>query len=183
MCKLKIILLIFFLFILHFNVYSQTSSYKFPGDNIYSKAKIYFKNNNRIEVSNLNIKNDHLTFTNKATFLKGEYDINDVYIIKVSEGTRSGEYALIGGAVSGVSAALSILIYSSDEYYDPPPAGPWILGFAAGGALIGAIVGANHEKWKTLYVNEHASILKSIKSNLCINSKPKSIGLQFSLSF
>lgn len=133
---------------------AQTPVFKFPGNHRYSKAKIYFKNNNRIEASNLTIKDDHLTFVNKATSQNGEYNLSEVYLIKVGEGNKAGEYALIGGAISGLSAALSLASINSDPFTEGPSAGPWIAGWTAGGLLIGAIVGANQEKWKTLYVSE-----------------------------
>ncbi|GEM_PF-4241529 len=136
------------------NASGQTASYRFPGENKFAKAKIFFRNNNRIEVSNFLIKDDHLTFVNKATSQKGEYNLDEVYIIKVSEGNKAGEYALIGGASLGASAAISLVSFDSDVYSSGPPAGPWIAGWTAGGLLIGAIVGATQEKWKTLYVNE-----------------------------
>jgi len=135
-------------------IWGQTASYRFPGDHPFSKAKIYFKNNNRIEVSKLHIKDDHLTFINKATSQRGEYDLNEVHIIKVSTGTKAGEYALISGASFGATAAISLISVESDYYSDGPAAGPWIAGWTAGGLLIGAIVGATQEKWKTLYVDE-----------------------------
>lgn len=171
--KKTTILFVFIIFTFHTFLTAQTI--KFPGENSYSKGKIYFKNNNRIEVTNLKITDDHLSFTNKSTRQPGEYDLSDTYIIKVSEGTKVGEYALIGGAVMGVSAALAILPYADDDMYDAPPTGPWILGWTIGGVVIGAIIGANQEKWKTIYVNEHASLIKSLKYDFCFNHKNNNI--------
>ncbi|MBU0507953.1 hypothetical protein KKH27_03825 [bacterium] len=154
------------------------TSYQFPGDHRYHRAKLFFKNNNRIEVSNLRIRDDHLTFVNRATSQEGEFDLKDVFLIKASQGSKAGEYALIGGAACGVSAAIGAISVESNPYYEDFPVGPWIAGWTAAGVLIGAIVGATQEKWKTVYANENASIINSLGLSLCDIHRAPAVGLQ-----
>jgi len=161
------------------STFAQTPPYRFPGSHTYSRAKIFFKNNNRIEVSNLQIRDDHLTFRERQTSRDGELDLSEVFLLKVSEGSRAGEYALLGGLVFGASAAIGIVVAQSNPDYNGPSAGPWIAGWTAGGALIGALAGTTQEKWKTIYASPDASIKRRVQSLFCFVPQPSSVKMQF----
>ncbi|MCX6601728.1 MAG: hypothetical protein NT025_09240 [bacterium] len=157
-------------------------AYQFPGDHRYHRAKIFFKNNTRIEVSNLHIRDDHLTFVNRATSQEGEFDLGNIFLIKASMGSKAGEYALIGGVAFGASAAIGTIGMESNPTYEDFPVGPWIAGWTAAGVVIGAIVGATQEKWKTIYANENASIINHLGLSLCNVHRAPAVGLQVQFS-
>ncbi len=179
-----------FLFILSFlnESYCQTNNkqtFRFPGEYHYKKAKIYLKNNLRFEVNDLKIVNDHLTYMQKNTFNTSECELDDIQIIKVSKGTYAAEYALYGGLVFALSSALAIAQTNADPYTEGSiDEGAFIGAFTAAGILIGGITGSLKPKWKTLFVNEQASLFnRPFQYGLNLKSTTNYIGLNFQITY
>ncbi len=192
MKTLRSFLAILFVLSLFESSYSQTNqeeSYEFPGETSYQKGKIYLKNNTRFEVTNLKIVNDSLSYIQKNTSQMTESSLNDIEIIKVSERTHAGEYALYGGLFFGLSAVLGVAQANAEINSDPYKEhsgvneGALIGGFTVAGVLIGGLVGSASPKWKTLYVNEQASLFNfpyKYALNLKTNENLLGLSLQFS---
>lgn len=87
----------------------------------------------------------------------------------------------------GLSAALAVAQVESNPYpYRKTEInkGAWIGGFAAAGILIGGIAGSANPKWKTLYVNEQASLNNhSVKYALNLDTSINYIGLNLHFSY
>ncbi len=160
-------------------------SYKFREAVSYSKAKVYLTNNARLEVRNLTIENDRLTFQAKGSPTADGKELEDVQVIKVSEGKRAGEYALYGGIVFALSSALALLQVEADPYNtgnDVEINKPlWIGGFAAGGLLLGGIVGSTQDKWKTLYVRDTSQ--RRDREQILVSVEPAPMGLGLGVRF
>ena len=198
MKRIRYYLFVFSLLVSISFCYSQTNSsesYRFPGETNYKKGKVYLKDNTRFEVTKLTIINDHLTFVQKNTSKTSEYNLDDIQILKVSEGTYAGSYALYGGLLFGLSAALGVAQAEAEIANDPYKtrsdisAGAIIGGFTAAGVLIGGIAGSSKSKWKTLYVNEYASLNQRVryainfKANTNYYTNKNYYGVNFLLEF
>lgn len=164
-----------------FNVFSQTVTYQFPDSSFYKKGIIYFADNTRFNVKDLIVHKENLSFKIGNSSQKSEYQLNDVYLIKTSAGNHAWNYALYGGLVFAFSAALALADISSDPYVEPPPAGPFIGGFAIGGALIGGLVGLAKPKWKTLYLNNQTTSI--MKYNFTFKTNSDYLGIKFILTY
>ena len=139
----------------------DVESYRFPEEVHYSKGKIYLTDNTRYDVSDLTIDKDILTYKRKGSSQPAERDLADVAIIKIGKGSYAGRYALYGGLVMGLSAALALAQVGADPDTEVDiNKGLFIGGFTAGGVLIGGLVGSAQTKWETLYVNEQAHLFR-----------------------
>ena len=158
------------------SIYSQTENYRFPDSTFYSKAKIYFENNKRFEVSNLVINRDRLTFTRNNK--RDHYQLDEIYIVKVQKGTHAGRYALYSGFAFGLSAVLAIARVESDPVVESQVNNGALIGGAAlGGALIGALVGSTQPIWKVVFVNEETTSIISNKTYIFVSAHRKYLGL------
>ena len=163
----------------------DTEAYEFPGEVSYSKAKIYLPDNSRFELSDLTISKDHLTYKRKGHSQISERDLQDVYIIKVSEGSHAGRYALYGGLTFGLSGLLAVVQVENDPNTDVDlNGGLFVGGFTAAGVLLGGIIGSTQTRWGTLYMNEQSNLFTP--SGLAVSFNPDRgqlrIGLQFAMS-
>jgi len=132
----------------------QDKQYQFAGKHKYSQGILQLRDNTKIQVINLVIENDHISYKKKSNKQSGQYELSDLYLIRVTNGTQALRYAMYGGAVAGLAAALGLAQAGSDPFAELPEPGPFIGGFAAAGAIIGGLVGAGQTKWKTIYVAE-----------------------------
>ncbi len=124
------------------------------GDN-YKEGKISVKGGQPIKAKNIKLIND--TTIGYQNYLTGNQEyISTQHLrwVSVRTGSHAGTYALLGG-LTGLLTALSVdLQISSDPYYyyDKPDMSGWYVGLTAGGALIGALIGASTSKWETRYL-------------------------------
>jgi hypothetical protein len=159
--------------------------YRFPDEVSYSKAKIYRADNTRFEVKNLTINKDHLTYKLKGSSSISECELQDVAILKASVGSNAGRYALYGGLVMGLSAALALAQAESDPYTDVDiNTGLWIGGFTAGGVLLGGLIGSTQTRWETIYINEQAHLFQPVGLVMAADTATghMRVGLQFAMS-
>ena len=158
------------------------ASYKYPDAVSYSKAKIYLSGNERLEVVDLTIEKDHLSYKVKGSATTDGRDLQDIQVIKVSEGTRAGESALYGGLGFGLSALLAIVQVESTPNTELTINKPLLVGgFAAAGILLGGIAGSTQDKWKTLYVRERADL--RIHQQIFVSFDPRGRSLYVNFGF
>jgi hypothetical protein len=121
---------------------------------IYSYAKIYQKGMPAVKVKNLILSNDSLLQYTLNDYQGSSHKIllstTNVRYISVIKGSHVASYGAYGGAVGLISSLYAV--------FDPTlkDSGvnwtPFILGFTAGGAVIGALVGVCVPKWKILFI-------------------------------
>ena len=174
-------------------VFAQEQELKFPGEHNFTKSIIYMDDENATFylANSIHIVDDSVSITPKAE--SGQFGavdivnahINDIYTIRISQGTRAGEYALYGGLLMGLSAVLAVADVGSDPYteIDESAARSFVIGFTVGGALVGGIIGANKHKWKTIYQKDEYSARPSLKFNYGLACTPNADGLMFCLNF
>lgn len=164
-------------------LHSQTGDYYFADSTYYSRAKVYLQDNVRYEVEDLMITNDRLSFINKINSKQSELDLTDVFVIKAFDGTEAAKYALYGGLISCLSGILAVASVETDPYEETSiNKEAFVFGFAAAGAIIGAVVGANMEKWKTVYVSEKASIFNPNKYSFGFVGQRDYLGVNLRIS-
>ncbi|MFH1221273.1 MAG: hypothetical protein V1694_12595 [Candidatus Eisenbacteria bacterium] len=147
-----------------------THNYRFEDEVTFAKGNLSLANNTRFEVSDLTIAKDHLKYKRQGSSEMSECDLADISLLKVSEGTYAGRYALYGGLVMGLVGARWALQFDN-ESANADAGDEWLLigTFAASGVLFGGIVGYTQERWKTLYINEQSSLFRPSGIFLCFN--------------
>ncbi len=132
----------------------------------YSKSRIFIKRNlNPIYAKDLKLVNDSvLQYNDSETGLVKSLNLHNssVNYIKVKTGTKAGTFALYGGLLGGLSALYGVLSaenYSMDEYGDTSGINwlPFVGGFTAGGALVGALIGVWSPKYKNYYLKDNST--------------------------
>ena len=135
------------------------SNYNLPPKKTYEKATIGLVNFQKLEVNNLVILNDSIEYISKQVNSRLHFD--EINYIRVVEGTKAKNGALIGGASMLIISLASILQVQSDPDYElrdnvGGTAGLFILG----GTAIGALIGAAIQKKTSYYI--HATKNKSL---------------------
>ncbi len=127
----------------------------------YSRGKIYIKKTIQpIEARNISIVQDTLlqyTDTQTGDTRKQTVAAGSVNYIKVKTGSKAGAFALYGGGLMCLSALVGVLSAegeSVEDYGDTSGINwtPFVLGFTAGGAVVGAAIGAFVPKYTNYYV-------------------------------
>ena len=181
---------IFLIFILTASIIAQAQSLKFPGTNRYSKSIIYMDDENSTfyKAQNVTIINDSVTislvptdFTEPAPI---HAHINDIYTLRISQGSKAGEYAIYGALLMAVSSLLAVADVSSDPYteVDENAAKNLTIGFTIGGALVGGIIGSTKHKWKTIYQKEDSGQTSALQINYGLVFSEKAGGIMLNLS-
>jgi hypothetical protein len=160
------ILMILFICSIACNGAAQNSKLYLEPNKKYVKGRIYMKRNyNPISARNLTLVNDSILQYSDA--VSGTTQSLNVYsssvnYLKIKTGTRAGGYALYGGLLGGLCSLYGVLEAektSLDDYGETSGINwlPFVGGFTAGGALIGAIIGACSPKYKNFYIKDHSS--------------------------
>ena len=127
----------------------------------YSSGKIYIKKNFQpIDARNIVIVQDSiLQYTDAQAGDTRSLTVatNSVNYIKVKTGSKAGAFALYGGGLMCLSALVGVLTAegeSVEDYGDTSGINwtPFVLGFTAGGAVVGAAIGAFVPKYTNYYV-------------------------------
>ena len=160
---------ILFICSLSFGAVAQTSKLYLESNKKYSSAKIYIKKSfDPIIATKVILVNDSvLNYVDENTGLEKSLNINSSSInyLKIKTGTRVGELALYGGgfmclcALYGVSSAESNYggaygDYSGVNWF------PFIGGFTAVGAVVGAVIGVFSPKYKNFYLKDNSTSYK-----------------------
>jgi hypothetical protein len=121
------------------------------------KFRVLLKTGERFELSSGTLSSDSLTGMTGNGFRS--IPVQSIRALDRSMGTQAGKCALIGGAMGLTSALLGWMQAESDAASDPytevddSKVGPLLLGFTAGGALIGLAIGSSMEEWKKVPVD------------------------------
>jgi len=154
---------------------------------VYSKSRIYIKRNlDPIYAKELKLVNDTvLQYKDSETGLEKSLNVHNssVNYIKVKTGTQAGSFALYGGLLGGLSAVVGVLNaegYSVDEYGDTSGINwlPFVGGFTAGGALIGALIGVWSPKYKNFYLKDNSTAFTLSVEPQYIPGKEAGIGIR-----
>lgn len=127
----------------------------------YSRGKIYIKKSiQSIDAKNIAIVQDSLlqyTDAQAGDTRTQTVAANSVNYVKVKTGSKAGVFALYGGGLMCLSALVGVLTAegeSVEDYGDTSGINwtPFVLGFTAGGAVVGAAIGAFVPKYTNYYV-------------------------------
>ncbi|NCC73656.1 MAG: hypothetical protein EOM06_09690 [Sphingobacteriia bacterium] len=136
----KVIIMILVLIFSFSDLYAQKKY--LPENKKYPSAKIYYDNNKVIGVKNIVLINDStLNFNYAGSMNKEMVSTQNVKFVTVKKGSNALAFSLVGAGIGVLSVALTQGKSSSDPLLDDVNWGPIYLGFAAGGFLIGAIIG------------------------------------------
>lgn len=140
---------------------AQYSKQYLEGNKTYVRGKIYIKKSIQpIEARNIMIVQDSvLQYTDAQA---GDTRVltlpsSTVGYVKVKTGSKAGAYALYGGGLMCLSALVGVLTAegeSVEDYGDTSGINwtPFVLGFTAGGAVIGGVIGAFVPKYNNYYI-------------------------------
>jgi hypothetical protein len=117
------------------------SNNNFPPKKNYKKATVTLTSFEKIECKNMVIYRDSLTFIESNTGLSRTVLMTEVGSIRVKKGNKALPMAIY---VAGVFAAGAIVNI---------PDVPTIIGFAAGGAIIGSLIGLTIPRTKIYRIN------------------------------
>lgn len=152
----------------------------------YANAKIVQVGKGMFPVKNLMLVNDTLLqYTSKGgdgSIGMKQISVSNVRYVKIKKGSYFGIGALAGAGIGLLSAVYGVLTVKSDTNLDDSGVNwtPFIVGFTAGGALIGGIVGVCIPKWKTYFIPDGKTSF-SIKFSPSIS--PAYCGLGMKMKF
>lgn len=177
-----------------------STDFLFPGSHQYSKAMIYLNDESTTlyNVNSLTIVDDVLTFKPKTApgIISNEENIglNNVYLIKVSRGTKAAEYAVWGALIGGLSGFLGAVQGVNDAENQALMRGETVtngdelirnitVGFTIGGLIIGGIYGASQHKWETVYNESNFSNFIPENLKYSFSYMPKSKGVLLNMRY
>jgi hypothetical protein len=135
----------------------------------YNSVKLMLNNYQTINAKNLILINDSIIhFENSLNGLKEVKHINDVKILSERNGSYALSYGLIGAGIGLTSVLFTQVLYDTEDVNWTS----FYLGFTAGGAALGVIIGACIPKWKGLYFHNkstayHIQLTPNINTNFC----------------
>jgi len=177
---MKKLLFSFIILIFALNIYSQVKEYNLPPNNLYKNSKVGLLKFQKFEAVNLSIRTDSIYFKNKINQSDEKFAIDEVNYLRVQEGNHAGEWALYGGLCMGLCCLLAVIeVEASPDRVLKDDAGIMIVGFIAGGTLLGAVIGAAAPKWKTYYIHKNTGFFESVNVNLYSDYTSTGVQLRF----
>lgn len=181
---------------------STSTQLLFPGSHQFSKAMVYLNDEatTLYNVNSLSIVDDVLTFKPATSpgVISNEENIglNNVYLIKVSRGTKAAEYAIWGALLGGLSGFLGAVQGVNNAENEALMRGETVtngdelirnftIGFTIAGLVIGGIYGASQHKWETIYNESNSSnfLPKNLKYSFAYLPNSKGLLLNMRLLF
>jgi len=166
-CLRKSALLVLMVFIMVTHVKSQ-NNYVEVGKK-YTVAKLMLNNYQSVKAKNLVLTNDStIYYVNSSNGIQKVIHVKDVKFLSEKNGSYALKYGLIGAGIGLTSVLFAQMLNNSEDVN----LAPMYLGFTAGGAVFGAIIGASSSKWKVLYFQNKSTtyfigITPSIDTNYC----------------
>ena len=128
------------------------NQYNLPEKKYYEKATIGFLNFQKIDVKKLVILGDSIQYTKDETISRLHLD--SINYLRVTEGTKTGNGALIGGISTLVISLVSVMQVQSDPDYElKENVGGLVTLYTLGGTAVGAIIGSTIQRKKSYYVH------------------------------
>lgn len=149
------------IFSISFSLNAQYNKLYLESNKTYSRGKIYIKRSIQpLEARNIKLVQDTiLQYTDTQTDETRSLPVTSstVNYIKVKSGSRAGSFALYGGGFMCLSALTAALTTEGEQVeWTGETSGinwtPVVLGFTAGGAVIGAAIGAFVPRYTNYYV-------------------------------
>lgn len=131
--------------------FGQDQKYNLPKERAHDKAILGFDDAPEKEVFNIQLYADSLIYRSKGSFQTYQYD--KIRYIKVDDGSYAGLGAGIGGGIMLLTSLVSIIQVSDNTYSGSSDVGLRIIGFTAGGAGFGALIGMAFKRERTYYVH------------------------------
>lgn len=127
-------------------------SLNLPPEQLYEKATIGLSNFDKLDVLQLVVRRDSISFYHKGEFTQMDY--NTVNYIKIRKGGKGKGGAMIGGSTMLLYSLLSIIQVQSDPDMElRSNAGAMIALFTAGGVALGGLIGSAIPRYKTYYIH------------------------------
>jgi len=150
----------------------------------YRNGRIWKTDGYKVHFSRIVLGENSIVYKTKDTDIDQTIGVDQVMKVEVEKGSYALEYGaavaipvLIGSAV-GLSTSNTNGVEPSSSAKNGI-----IIGMTAVGGLIGAVVGANHKKYETVYSNSVYSPESSIKLIPEIDYTTKTIGLRLTYDF
>lgn len=126
--------------------------YNLPSKKTYEKATIGLADFTKIEVAELRILNDSIKFFDKETV--SCLHLDEINYIRVMEGRKTRNGALIGGASLLLISIVSILQTESDPNYELRDNVAGLVGlYTLGGTAVGALIGTAIQRKTSYYIH------------------------------
>lgn len=149
----------------------------------YATAKIIQTGKSTIPVKNMMLVNDTvLQYNSKSrdgSINMKQISTSGVRYVKIKKGSYAVVGALAGAGIGLLSSVNGVLTVKTDPTLDDSGVnwGPFIVGFTAGGALIGTVVGLCIPKWSTYFIPDKRTSF-SIKFSPTISPAYCGLGLK-----
>ncbi|HKL03628.1 MAG TPA: hypothetical protein VJ911_08130 [Cryomorphaceae bacterium] len=132
--------------------FSQSQKFNLPKERAHDKAILGFDAEPEKKVYNIQLYADSLIYRSNGSFKTYTYD--KLRYIKVNDGSHAGLGAGIGGAIMLLSSLVAVIQVSDDPNMQlRNDAGLRIIGFTAGGAGFGALIGMAFKRQRTYYLH------------------------------
>lgn len=133
------------------NAFGQ-GGYNLPPEKTYESATVGMKNFQKKKVRALSISSDSVGFRENNRFYV--YHLNEINYIRVREGTKAKNGALIGGASMLLASLGSMLRIQNNPGYElNGNAGGLTVLFTLGGAAVGGLIGSTIRRETSYYVH------------------------------
>lgn len=132
-------------------------------DKNYATAKIVQIGKGIMPVKNMILVNDTLLQYNSkssdGSMITRQISTSSVRYVKIKKGSYVGIGVAAGAGIGLLSSVYGVLSVKSDASLDDSGVNwaPFIIGFTAGGALIGTVVGLCIPKWRTYFIPDNKS--------------------------
>lgn len=131
--------------------FGQDKKFNLPKERAHDKAILGFDDAPEKEVFNMQLYADSLIYRSKGSFKTYQYD--KIRYIKVEDASYAGLGAGIGGGIMLLTSFVAIIQATGDPYAGRKDVGLRIIGFTAGGAGFGALIGFAFKKKRTYYIH------------------------------
>ncbi len=146
----------------------------------YRRAKLYSKDYRIIKVNRLSIDQGQADFFNVKTRAHEKMNLNDLTLIRVPKGSHAVPGGLIGAGTLVLTAFL-IDIQPDPLGIERDRGAEFYVGFTAGGALVGALVGSLFPKWKPIF-SDGKFVGKKLPLRLGLSSQYNGLNLKIKLA-
>ena len=151
----KCILILGLLFFVS-SLFAQRRTIEFNKE--YLTARIYRPGKGTMQVRNMMLINDTLlqfsSTTSNGSIITKRLSTANIKFVKIKTGSYAAIGAAAGAGIGLLSSVYAILLVQNDPTVDDSNVNwtPVVIGFTAGGALIGTIAGLCIPKWKTYFL-------------------------------
>jgi len=145
-------IIITFLFMISLSLAHAQPQFNLPEERYFLKGTVSLDNLEKFTATNIKIQSDSISFNSLGT--NRAHHLGEINYLKLQKGTKAKNGFLIGAGSMLFISLLSIAEVESDPNRQlVSNAGTIVLGFTAGGGLLGALIGSTIPNYQTHYVN------------------------------